>query len=52
VDTWKIMMYSEILEFHQIGDSTTPGEVPTGELTGGPEATSGATAATAEAQAA
>ncbi|KAG8713693.1 MAPK protein hog1 [Ceratobasidium sp. 394] len=22
VDTWKVMMYSEILDFHQIGDSS------------------------------
>lgn len=24
VDTWKVMMYSEILDFHQVGDPTDP----------------------------
>ncbi|KAI3622541.1 map kinase [Moniliophthora roreri] len=35
VDTWKVMMYSEILDFHQVGDtSTTASGVPEGALAG------------------
>jgi len=35
VDTWKVMMYSEILDFHQVGDTaTTNGVVPEGALAG------------------
>ncbi|KAF8529682.1 mitogen-activated protein kinase HOG1 [Hysterangium stoloniferum] len=35
VDTWKVMMYSEILDFHQVGDTPTePNVVPEGALAG------------------
>jgi len=35
VDTWKVMMYSEILNFHQVGDSaTSTGGIPEGALAG------------------
>ncbi|KAI0652783.1 mitogen activated protein kinase [Trametes meyenii] len=34
VDTWKVMMYSEILDFHQVGDSRLNGGVPEGALAG------------------
>jgi len=35
VDTWKVMMYSEILDFHQVGDgSTNPPGIPEGALAG------------------
>ncbi|PSS29768.1 hypothetical protein PHLCEN_2v2916 [Hermanssonia centrifuga] len=35
VDTWKVMMYSEILDFHQVGDSRlNGGGVPEGALAG------------------
>ncbi|KAG8967002.1 MAPK protein hog1 [Tulasnella sp. 425] len=32
VDTWKVMMYSEILDFHQIGDAA----LENGDVAGGP----------------
>ncbi|KAG8852691.1 MAPK protein hog1 [Tulasnella sp. 330] len=36
VDTWKVMMYSEILDFHQIGDNVVDaGNGVTGPVTGG-----------------
>ncbi|OSD01107.1 mitogen activated protein kinase [Trametes coccinea BRFM310] len=34
VDTWKVMMYSEILDFHQVGDRQLGGGVPEGALAG------------------
>ncbi|GJE89474.1 mitogen activated protein kinase [Phanerochaete sordida] len=34
VDTWKVMMYSEILDFHQVGDSRLAAGVPEGALAG------------------
>ncbi|GJJ13560.1 MAPK protein hog1 [Clathrus columnatus] len=35
VDSWKVMMYSEILDFHQVGDALTdPSVVPEGALAG------------------
>ncbi|KAI6048072.1 kinase-like domain-containing protein [Pisolithus marmoratus] len=37
VETWKVMMYSEILDFHQVDDSTTSasnGPIPQGALAG------------------
>jgi len=32
VDTWKVMMYSEILDFHQVGDARLSEGVPEGAL--------------------
>lgn len=35
IDTWKVMMYSEILDFHQVSDpGATDGEAPSGALAG------------------
>jgi p38 MAP kinase len=45
VDTWKVMMYSEILDFHQVGDtSTSASGIPEGALAG-PDAPAGTTPA-------
>ncbi|KAG1719446.1 kinase-like domain-containing protein [Suillus lakei] len=45
VDTWKVMMYSEILDFHQVGDtSTSASGIPEGALAG-PDAPPGTTPA-------
>jgi len=42
VDTWKVMMYSEILDFHQVGDgSTNPAGIPEGALAGPENASNG-----------
>jgi len=44
VDTWKVMMYSEILDFHQVSETATAaGTVPTGALAG-PENTTASSA--------
>jgi len=45
VDTWKVMMYSEILDFHQVSETATTGgggTVPTGALAGPENAASAA----------